>query len=293
MINAHALLKERRMAGASHMEGAYDGDIETVLSDLVEGYVKREVPPPPTEDGTVVGAKTAAAAAPSPVIGKDGEQLNSAARRKIARAAKKAAAEEAAAAEAAAEASRLHEQGSDGEREAVDAEEEEEEEGGDSSASDSWNVVGKGGKAVPEVVPEVDRPLVAQFCATTPEGLAEAAKLVEPYVDAIDLNLGCPQKSAKTGGFGAYLMDRPKVVEAIIRTTCAAVSVPVTAKIRVFANVKKTVDFAKMLERAGCAAITVHGRTREQRHHEGKVRWKIIKAVVQAVNIPVIANGGV
>lgn len=48
-----------------------------------------------------------------------------------------------------------------------------------------------------------------------------------------------------------------------------------------------------MLERAGCAAITVHGRTREQRHHEGTVRWKTIKAVVDAVKIPVIANGGV
>ena len=67
----------------------------------------------------------------------------------------------------------------------------------------------------------------------------------------------------------------------------------VTAKIRVFSNIKKTVDFARMLERAGCAAITVHGRTREQRHHEGTVRWKTIKAVVDAVKIPVIANGGV
>ena len=53
-----------------------------------------------------------------------------------------------------------------------------------------------------------DRPLIAQFCATTPEAFAAAAAFVAPHVDAVDLNLGCPQRSAKTGGFGAFLMDR-------------------------------------------------------------------------------------
>jgi tRNA-dihydrouridine synthase len=107
-----------------------------------------------------------------------------------------------------------------------------------------------------------DRPLIAQFCATTPQAFADAAAVVAPFVDAVDLNLGCPQKSAQTGGFGAFLMDKPELVRAMIEACVAAVSpTPVTAKIRVFESVDETVAFATMLEAAGVAAIAVHGRS--------------------------------
>ena len=144
-----------------------------------------------------------------------------------------------------------------------------------------------------DVVSTRDTPTIAQFCATTPSAFVRAAKLVEPYVDAVDLNLGCPQAFARRHGFGAFLVDTPAVVEEMIRRCVEAVGVPVTAKIRVFGTVAATVAFAQMLEAAGCSAVAVHGRTRDQRHHEGTVDVDAIAAVVAALGIPVIANGGV
>ena len=153
--------------------------------------------------------------------------------------------------------------------------------------------------------PAFDRPLVLQFCASQAGDFATAAALAarrfHRQIDCIDLNLGCPQASAERAGFGAFLMDHPATVEAMVRQAVAAAvidpaagtRVPISVKIRVFDDVARTVAFAKMLERAGCSLLAVHGRTRVQRHHEGRVRTEIIRAVVEAVGIPVIANGGI
>lgn len=153
--------------------------------------------------------------------------------------------------------------------------------------------------------PTVDRPLILQFCASEPADFAAAAALAarrfHRHIACIDLNLGCPQATAKRAGFGAFLMEHPDAVETMVSQAVASAvadpatgtRVPISVKIRVFDDVARTVAFAKMLERAGCSLLAVHGRTRAQRHHEGRVRTEIIRAVVDAVGIPVIANGGI
>merc|ERR1712046_169168 len=88
-------------------------------------------------------------------------------------------------------------------------------------------------------------------------------------------------------------MDDPKRVRRLVKKLVDALNVPVTAKIRIFPNVADTVAFALRLQDAGVAAIAVHGRRREQRHHEGIASWEAIAAVKAALSIPVIANGNI
>jgi len=137
-------------------------------------------------------------------------------------------------------------------------------------------------------------PLLAQFCANDPEILLASAKIVAPHVDGVDLNLGCPQRIAKRGRYGAYLMDELDLVQRLVHTLATNLEVPVTVKIRRFPELEKTVEYAAMLERAGASMIAVHGRTREQKKTAGgDAEWDHIAAVKRAVRIPVLANGNI
>eukprot|EP00891_Asterochloris_glomerata_P000585 jgi/Astpho2/585/fgenesh1_pm.00013_%23_6_t len=139
-----------------------------------------------------------------------------------------------------------------------------------------------------------DRPLFVQFCANSPATLLEAAKLVQDRCDAVDINLGCPQRIARKGRYGAFLMDDLPLVEALVSSLAEGLDVPVTCKIRVFTDLQKTLDYAKMLQRAGCSVLAVHGRTREQKDAKSvRADWEIIKAVKEALDIPVLANGNI
>ena len=139
-----------------------------------------------------------------------------------------------------------------------------------------------------------DRPLIVQFCANRPDLMVQAAKKVEEYCDGVDLNLGCPQNIARKGNFGSFLQDNWEVIEEIIRKCRQELKIGVSAKIRVFPDVEKSIEYAKMLERAGCHFITVHGRTKEQRGEAtGLADWEQIRRIREAVGIPVVANGNV
>ncbi|GER25104.1 tRNA-dihydrouridine synthase [Striga asiatica] len=139
-----------------------------------------------------------------------------------------------------------------------------------------------------------DRPLFVQFCANDPDILLEAARRVEPFCDYVDINLGCPQRIARRGNYGAFLMDNLPLVKSLVEKLAHNLNVPVSCKIRIFPNLEDTIKYAKMLEDAGCSLLAVHGRTRDEK--DGKkfrASWQAIKAVRDALKIPVLANGNV
>lgn len=143
---------------------------------------------------------------------------------------------------------------------------------------------------------EVDRPLVVQFCANDPEHLLAAAKLVQHKCDAVDLNLGCPQGIARKGHYGSFLMEEWDLIHNLIKTLHDNLDIPVTAKIRVFPEPQKTLEYAKMVLDAGAQFLTVHGRLREQKGQKtGLADWNIIKYLRE--NLPsdtvFFANGNI
>ncbi|KAF9184383.1 hypothetical protein BGZ51_001650 [Haplosporangium sp. Z 767] len=141
-----------------------------------------------------------------------------------------------------------------------------------------------------------DRPLFTQFCANDPEYLLQAALMVAPYCDAVDINLGCPQHIARRGHYGSFLMEDWPLIASLISTLHKHLPIPVTAKIRVFPEAEKTVAYAKMVVEAGAQILVVHGRLREMKGHlTGVADWEKIRLVQEAVGhlVPVIANGNI
>ncbi|KAI9887111.1 MAG: hypothetical protein M1823_001101 [Watsoniomyces obsoletus] len=126
--------------------------------------------------------------------------------------------------------------------------------------------------------PQFDRPLIAQFCANDPIHLLSAAQLVSPFVDAIDLNLGCPQGIAKKGYYGSFLQDDWSLIHSLISTLHTNLEIPVTAKIRIFENRERTLEYAKMILHAGASILTIHARLRNQKgQNTGLADWDTIR----------------
>ncbi|XP_053109017.1 tRNA-dihydrouridine(20a/20b) synthase [NAD(P)+]-like isoform X2 [Hemicordylus capensis] len=137
-----------------------------------------------------------------------------------------------------------------------------------------------------------DHPLIVQFAAKEAQVLADAACIISPFADGIDLNCGCPQRWAMAEGYGACLINKPELVQEMVRQVRNRVEnsmFSVSIKIRIHGDLKRTVDLCQKAEAAGVSWITVHGRNVEERHQP--VHYDAIKIIKQSMSIPVVANG--
>lgn len=134
-----------------------------------------------------------------------------------------------------------------------------------------------------------------QILGCDPELMAQAARLnVAADAQIIDINMGCPAKKVNKKLAGSALLQDPALVRDILQAVVAAVAVPVTLKIRTGwdPDHRNGVEIAQLAEQAGIQALTVHGRTRACLFR-GEAEYDTIKAIKQAVSIPVIANGDI
>lgn len=144
-------------------------------------------------------------------------------------------------------------------------------------------------------ISDLERPCGIQIFGDDPKCMADAAKhALENKPDIIDINMGCPAPKISSNGSGSALMKNPRLCGEIVKAVTAVTNIPVTVKIRKGwdDDSVNAVEVAKICESAGAAAITVHGRTRQQ-YYKPPVDYGIIRAVRESVSVPVIANGDI
>lgn len=138
-----------------------------------------------------------------------------------------------------------------------------------------------------------DHPLGMQVVGRDPALMAEAARVLEGLgADVIDVNLGCPVTKVVGQGCGAALLQEPDQVARILDAMIPAVKVPVTIKMRVGGDDLRFLDVARFASERGVGSITVHGRTQAQLYR-GLSNHDAIRAVKEAVDVPVIGNGDI
>ena len=140
---------------------------------------------------------------------------------------------------------------------------------------------------------EEERPVAIQIFGGDPAKMAEAAQVVESMgADIVDVNMGCPVPKIAKHSAGCSLMREPEHAASVVRAMSGAVKIPVTVKMRAGWD-EQTVNapqLAKMMEDAGAAAVTVHGRTAKQ-SYRGSSDWDLIARVAAGVRIPVVGSG--
>ncbi|KAK0078650.1 hypothetical protein PV325_002230 [Microctonus aethiopoides] len=138
-----------------------------------------------------------------------------------------------------------------------------------------------------------DEPLITQFAANNPDDLANAAELVAPYCNGVDLNCGCPQRWAIKDGYGVNLLDKPHLVRDMVIQVRNRISNPftVSVKIRLLNDIKKSVHLCQILERAGISFLTIHARTPTMQKEP--IQLENLNLIRDSIQIPIIANGDV
>lgn len=142
---------------------------------------------------------------------------------------------------------------------------------------------------------EEERPASIQIYGRQPDRIARAAAMCESKgAQIIDLNLGCPAKQVVSGNAGSALMKEPELCREIFRAVRAAISIPMTVKMRLGWNSHQmnALEIAHMAQEEGAAMVAVHGRTREEAYR-GRTHWDLVRPIAEALSIPVLVNGDI
>ena len=140
-----------------------------------------------------------------------------------------------------------------------------------------------------------ERPASIQIYGRQPDRIARAAAMCEQRgAQIIDLNLGCPAKQVVSGNAGSALMKEPDLCRQIFHEVRAAISIPMTVKMRLGWNEhqKNALEIARMAQEEGAAMVAVHGRTREEAYR-GHAHWEQVRPIADALSIPVLVNGDI
>lgn len=140
-----------------------------------------------------------------------------------------------------------------------------------------------------------EAPIVQQIFGKNPDVMAEAARIVEEKTSpqGIDINMGCPVYKLTSDFNGAALMKEPKVAAEMVKKMKAAISVPLTVKMRLGWDDPETcLDFAPRMEEAGAELITIHGRTKAQ-GYSGVADWEMVGRVKERLTVPLLVNGDI
>ena len=140
---------------------------------------------------------------------------------------------------------------------------------------------------------EEERPVSIQIFGGDPAKMAAAAQIVEGMgADIVDVNMGCPVHKIARHSAGCSLMREPRLAASVIDAMAKAVKIPVTVKMRAGWNdsARNAPELAKMVQDAGAAAVTIHGRTAEQ-SYRGVADWELVARVANALTIPVLGSG--
>ena len=139
-----------------------------------------------------------------------------------------------------------------------------------------------------------EKPFGIQLMGKDPDNLTKAALIMQDkfHPELFDMNLGCPAQDIIKAGCGCELLKNPTLIGKIIQGLTDSLDVPVTAKIRILNSLEDTLEIARIVERSGASAITVHGRTQRQ-GYSGRSNLDFIRDIKKELSIPVIANGDI